>query len=67
MKYPCDQTYALRLEGGPGGELAGELEHVLSGDRLRFASGAELQSALRCLQDAHAAAATAGAPDPKTG
>jgi hypothetical protein len=48
----CDQTYALRLRG-PGStveNLAGELEHVLSGDCLVFESGAGLLAALLTLQ-----------------
>ena len=48
----CDQTYALRLRG-PGvtvDELAGELEHVLSGDCLPFDSGPGLLAALLALQ-----------------
>lgn len=48
----CDQTYALRLLG-PAAEtqtLAGELEHVLSGDCVAFQSGAGLLAALVQLQ-----------------
>ena len=48
----CEQTYALRLRG-PGGaveNLAGELEHVLSGDCVVFDSGAGLLAALLALQ-----------------
>lgn len=53
MRHPCQQTYALRLrapEGGRPAALAGEIEHVLSGERRGFESGEELLAALAALQ-----------------
>lgn len=50
MRHPCQQTFALRLTPRPAGELDGELEHVLSGERRRFANAQELLAALRSLQ-----------------
>ncbi|MCB1995566.1 MAG: hypothetical protein H6933_07360 [Burkholderiaceae bacterium] len=50
MRHPCPQTFALRLLPMPENELAGEIEHVLSGERLRFANAHELLAALRTLQ-----------------
>jgi hypothetical protein len=50
MRHPCQQTFALRLTPKPTGEPAGEIEHVLSGERRRFASGPELLDALQALQ-----------------
>ncbi|MCP5272639.1 MAG: hypothetical protein H6932_15680 [Burkholderiaceae bacterium] len=52
MRQPCPQTYALRLVSAPANTLAGEIEHVLSGERRRFASGAELLTALQGVQQA---------------
>ncbi len=48
----CERTYALRLRGpvGQDNTLAGELEHVLSGDCVVFHSGAGLLAALAQLQ-----------------
>ncbi len=48
----CEQTYALRLLGptGEASTLAGELEHVLSGDCVAFQSGAGLLAALVKMQ-----------------
>ena len=48
----CEQTYALRLlcSAHEAHTLAGELEHVLSGDCVAFQSGASLLSALVQLQ-----------------
>lgn len=53
MRHPCQQTFALRLKpelAGQTGELVGEIEHVLSGERRPFDSGAELLRALQALQ-----------------
>lgn len=50
MHHPCHQTFALRLKPQPSGDLAGEVEHVLSGERRAFYTGADLLRALRALQ-----------------
>lgn len=50
MPPPCPQSYALRLAPRVADEIVGEIEHVLSGERRRFASGAELLAALQGLQ-----------------
>lgn len=60
----CNQTYALRLHGpaGDAAGLVGELEHVLSGDCLRFDSGAGLLAALLALQAPREALTPARSP-----
>jgi hypothetical protein len=50
MRHACQQTFALRLKPLPTGELVGEIEHVLSGERRPFDSGAALLRALQALQ-----------------
>ena len=64
----CDQTYALRLPARRPDDagLAGELEHVLSGDCRSFDSGADLLSALQALQALQAQRAQPVAVTPGT-
>ncbi|RVT53789.1 hypothetical protein ENE75_02560 [Rubrivivax albus] len=52
----------MRLISPPNEGQVGEIEHVLSGERRRFSSGAELLSALQGLQRdlADAVSTTAG-------
>jgi hypothetical protein len=52
MPSPCHQTYALRLHATAEAPcaLVGEIEHVLSGERARFADGDELLAGLRRMQ-----------------
>lgn len=54
MRHPCQQTFALRLKPRPAGELDGEIEHVLSGERQAFGNGDELLRALLAMQQQHA-------------
>lgn len=63
MRYPCNQSYALRL--APGGQaIAGELEHVLSGERRAFQHGQALLAALAELRQAQTVREAAGAAGP---
>lgn len=63
MKHPCPQTYALRLASEPDADLAGEIEHVLSGERRRFTRGVDLLTCLHALQrDVAGAASSAVEP-----
>lgn len=65
MDHRDDQAFALRLRGpAPGADparLAGEIEHVRSGERRAFADGDELLAGLRqlCALAAQRAARTA--------
>lgn len=58
MDNPCEQSFALRLRPAARAaepELAGEIEHVLSGERRRFASADELLARLAELRQRAAA------------
>ena len=63
MHHPGEQVYALRLRAdaaaSPAG-LAGEIEHVLSGERRVFADGRQLIEQLQQLQGLLPATPAAG-------
>lgn len=53
MHHPGEQVYALRLRADASASpvaLAGEIEHVLSGERRVFADGRQLIEQLQQLQ-----------------
>jgi hypothetical protein len=58
-RYPPERSFALRLRANhtaPLGQLAGQLEHVMSGHCTDFADAAQLVEALnRWMSDAAAA------------